>query len=163
MATFGLSGSLRLAPSWSDALGSSTLSDATTFLNTFSLANGTGVGQANAYWRDVRTVAANTVDTIETFSLPLSVLGGSGSMDLNAAKMRMLYVRNLSELVNLGLVFDAERIPVSAGGLALFNWPADPEAGAGDFLSANGGELLIRNDTATSAQYEILLIGILST
>lgn len=163
MPTFNLTGQLRFTASLTDTLSTTDVVDSVTILQSLTLADGDGTGEANAYWRDVRTVAGNTQDSIYTQNLPLSIFGGSSTLNVNAAKTRLLYVRNLSTTVNLGLVFDSERIPISAGAVALFFWPTDPEAGAGDFLSANGGDLIVRNDTATAAQYEIVLAGVKST
>ena len=62
-----------------------TVTDSASVLQTLSLANGTGSSQVNGYWRDVRTVGISATDTINTTSLPLSVFGTSGTLNLGAA------------------------------------------------------------------------------
>jgi hypothetical protein len=163
MPTFNLAGQLRFTASLTDTMSTTDVVDSVTILQSLTLADGDGTGEANAYWRDVRTVAANTQDTINLGNLPLSIFGGSSTLNLNAAKTRLLYVRNLSTTVNLGLVFDGDVIPISAGAVMLFLWPADPETGSGDFLDATGGDLIVNNDTATAADYEIVIVGVKST
>lgn len=155
MATFGLTGSLRLAPSWSDALGSSTLSDATTFLHTFSLANGTDSGQADCYWRDVRTIAASGSDQIDTLALPLNVLGGSDTIEMS--QFRLLYVKNLSDTANLTFNVAAESFDLMAGGVLLWSAPSE----ASNYPWVSQYIELDNQSTTTACIYEILLVGVL--
>ena len=155
MATFGLTGSLRLAPSWSDALGSSTLSDATTFLHTFSLANGTDEGQADCYWRDVRTIAASGSDQIDTVALPINVLGGSDTIEM--AQFRLLYVKNLSDTADLTFNMATDSFDLMRGGVLLWSAPAESsnQPWVTQYIE------LDNQSSTTSCSYEILLVGVL--
>jgi len=155
MATFGLTGSLRLAPSWSDALGSSTLSDATTFLHSFGLGNGTGNDQANCYWRDVRSVAAGATDTIDLTALPLYVLGGTGTMDM--ANVRLLYIKNGDASAVIRVSIAGEFLDVSPDGLLVWSSPQN-------VYQSGVLTLSVQNRSQAVAQsYDILLVGILAT
>jgi hypothetical protein len=152
---FNLTGNVRLVPTWEDTIGPVTLSDATTFLQTLNIANGTGTGQANAYWRDVRSVAATTTDEIELDSLPMSVMEGTGTLDL--ATVRMLYVRNRGN-VTLDVLLGGGQISVPANGLLFWNAPSAP---ASPPLGASNPPVLeIQNAAATAGSYEILLVGV---
>jgi hypothetical protein len=161
-ATFSLTGFIRLLPRWEEPIGPALLADTTTFLQTLSIANGTGAGQANAYWRDVRTVAASTNDTIDYEDLPLSVMGATGSLSI--ASLRLVYIRNRSTTKPLRFLFD----PSDLGGSDY----ADIGASGTLFWSGSGAlsqatdtahSFVIRNADATaSVDYEILIVGVKS-
>lgn len=162
MATFSLTGSLRLSPTWSDSLGASTLADATTFLASFALENGTSAGEADCYWRDVRTLAASTFEFLNLSSLPLNVLGGSGTLDI--ASLKLIYVRNLSASVTLQYEFEgASSIPELPPG-GVFLWSSATAASTGNAWTYGGENgIQVRNNGGASANYEILLIGVRAT
>jgi hypothetical protein len=155
-ASFSLTGSLRLDPRWVDDLNTTLVTDATRVNLTLSLTNGDGDGEADAYWRDVRTVAGGATDVIDLFALPLSVFGGTGTLEINQNKLRMLYIRNLSDTVTLGPILeDVEQIKVPPGGSLLLSRPADAE-----FAFPNSGSFFVVNTGTSAADYEILLIGV---
>lgn len=159
MATFTLSGQLRIVPSWADALATTTLTDSVTVFQQLTLADGDGAGEADGYWRDVRSVSATTTDTITLASLPLSVFGGSGTLDLD--ELKLVYVRNLSATLPLQLRFGYPTAQVTT----------DMMLRPGALLLLSGGTALqvdstapttieVENQGATAAQYEIVLVGV---
>jgi hypothetical protein len=154
-ASFSLTGSLRLDPRWTDDLNTTTVTDSARVNITFALANGDDDGEADAYWKDVRTVAASTTDTIDLSELPLSLFGGSEPLDM--ATVRMIYVRNLSTTIELTYaIAGGSDAGIPPGGS--FMWFA-PEATADVWLA--GSQLIeIANDGASAANYEIILIGV---
>jgi hypothetical protein len=158
-ASFSLTGSLRLDPRWVDDLNTTLVTDATRVNLSLSLTNGDGDGEADCYWRDVRTVAGGDTDVIDLSALPLSVFGGTGTLEINPNKLRMLYIRNLSDTVTLGPILeDAEQIQVPPGGSLLLSRPADAA-----FADPNAGVFFVVNTGTSAADYEILLIGVQAT
>lgn len=98
-AYFSLAGSLRVSPTWVEPLDASTVTDAVSALIAFELANGTGNGQGNAFWRDLITVAAATTTTVNLTALAMNVFGTAGTLDLD--KQKVLLVRNRSATIGL--------------------------------------------------------------
>jgi hypothetical protein len=150
--TFTLTGALRLVSSWQDDLTLTTVTDAATVQRTLSIASGTGAGQADGYWRDVRTVATSATDTIDTTALPLSVFGTSGT--LNLATVKLIYVRNQSATVTLTYDIGGTSCDLPPG--AIFLWTAGTGATNPWFAS---GDIVIEGGAA-SADYEIVLVGV---
>jgi hypothetical protein len=160
-AIFNLTGNIRIVPNWQDTIGPATLSDDTTFLQNLAIANGTGTGQANSYWRDVRTVAAVTTDAVDYEDLALSVMGGTGTLSISS--VRLLYLRNRSTTLPLRLLIDPastdEYATIAAGGTLMM---VGAGSVSGDIAAAH--TFAIRNPHATlSVAYEILIVGVKST
>lgn len=156
-ASFSLTGQIRLDPRWVDDLNTTVVTDSVRVALTLVLTNGTGTAQANAYWRDVRTVAASATDTISMATgLDLDVYGGTGTVELDPDKTRLIYVRNLSDSVTLGLVLDdEEQLLLPPAGVLLLSRPADAS-----FAVANGGDFSIVNAAAEAADYEVIIVGV---
>lgn len=162
MATsFSLAGTLRIVPQWTDDLNTTTVVDSATVLVPLTLTNGEGEGEANAFWKDVRTVAAGGSDVVNPATLSLNVFGGTGSLSIDPTKLRMLYVRNRSETQELLLVLsDDDETPLPPLASILLFWPKNTSAGVGGFASPNGGDLNVSNPGASAANYEIVLVGV---
>jgi hypothetical protein len=155
-ASFSLTGTLRLDPRWVDDLNTTLVTDATRVNLTLSLTNGDGDGEADAYWRDVRTVAAAPAsDLFDITALPLSVFGGTGT--LNIATLRAIYIRNLSETQELSYSIQGIFVPLPPLGVFFAMLPEG--SGASQWL-ADTTDIEIQNSTATAADYEIILIGV---
>lgn len=156
-AEFSLTGQIRLDPRWTDDLNTTVVTDSVRVLLPLVLTNGSGDGQANVYWRDVRTVPGTDADVISMSSgLDLDVFGGSGTVELDPDKLRLIYVRNLSDDVTLRLVLeDADELRLPPGGVFLLTRPADAP-----FAGPNGGDFSIVNTAATAADYEVILVGV---
>jgi hypothetical protein len=158
--TFSLAGQLRFVPLWTDDISPSDLSDTSTFLQTLSISNGTGATQANAYWRDVRTVAATTNDLIDLDDLPQDFMGATGS--LSFAGLRLIYIRNRSATIAIRFVFNSDDptgdyCNIAPGGTYCWigsGWPAT--------AIETEKFLAIRNAEASAATYEILIVGVLT-
>lgn len=153
--TLSITGQLRIAASWVDDLTATTVTDSASVQRTLSLATGTGAGQVNGYWRDVRTVATAATDTIDTTALPLSVFGSAGT--LNLASVKLIYVRNQSTTVTLKYDIDGSEYGLPPGAVLLWTAgtaPADTWFHAGDIVIKGG---------AASATYEIVLAGVKAT
>jgi hypothetical protein len=155
-ASFSLTGTLRLDPRLVDDLNTTLVTDATRVNLSLSLTNGDGDGEADAYWRDVRTVAGSGQDTIDLLALPLSVFGGSGTLDM--ATVRMIYIRNMSTTQPLSYEFDEtnKRIDLAPGGV--FLWSAGSDTAQTPIFSDS--EIQLSNLGNSAADYEILLIGV---
>jgi len=160
-ASFSLTGTLRLDPRLVDDLNTTLVTDATRVNLTLSLTNGDGDGEADAYWRDVRTVAGGATDGIVLSTLPLSVFGGTGTLSIDQANLRLFYIRNLSETAELSIYLeDDDKIPVPPSAVMLLHWPKPAALG---FASTNSGTITVFNDGTSAADYEILLIGVKAT
>lgn len=152
-ATFSLSGNLRLVPRWEDDIGPADLSDTTTFLQTIAISDGTGSGQANAYWRDVLNLNASEEWQYDGDTLPLTVMGASGNLSI--ATPRLLYVRNRSATSTVRWATDNGPLDIPAGGT--FLWYAPAAVSATPFLVAS-----ITNIGAAAATVEVMVVGVKS-
>jgi hypothetical protein len=154
-ASFSLTGSLRLDPRWVDDLNTTLVTDATRVNLTLSLTNGDGDGEADCYWRDVRTVAGGDTDVIDLSALPLSVFGGTGTLDM--AGVKLIYVRNLSETESLAYYVSGGSVPsIPPGGVFLLKADTSPST----VWLADDKLIEIENPGTSAADYEILLIGV---
>ena len=160
MPQFSMTGQLRIVPAWSDEMSTTTVVDSVTIQQSLSLANGTGPGQAQAYWRDVRTVTGAATDVIDLSALPVNIFGGSSTLNLDGP--RLIYVRNLSSAVrlNYGLI-DGSNQEIPPGGVFLWSSPRD--TAAGKRWLADTQQIEIQNAGATGANYEIVLVGVQGT
>ena len=160
MPTFSLAGQLRFQPTWTDTLSTTDVVDSVEIIRALTFANGTGAGQANAYWRDVRTVAATTNDFVVLTALPVSVFGGTST--LNMASVKGIYVRNMSATVTLkyGIDDGDSRPEIPPGGFMMW---FSPTAATSQPWFNTSAAVRIDNESATSAQYEIVIIGVKAT
>lgn len=163
-ASFSMTGTVRLTPTWTEPLDLVDVVDSTPIVQAVSLANGTGSGQANCYWRDTRTVAASGTDTLDLTSLPLNVYGGTST--LNLSSLKLVYVRNKSATSNLLYYLNSQdsSFVITAGGLFLWTSPVvapvgDPPA---NLITISGIEIVIDNLGTSAADYEIVLAGVKS-
>lgn len=150
--SLSITGQLRIAASWVDDLTATTVTDSASVAQALSLSTGTGAGQVNGYWRDVRTVATSATDTIDTTALPLSVFGTAGT--LNLASVKLIFVRSLSQTVTLTYDIGGANYGLPPG--AVFLWTAGT-APTNKWFS--GGNIVIEGGSA-SATYEIILAGV---
>lgn len=153
--SLAITSQLRLSASWVDDLTAATVTDSATVQRPLSLSNGTGTGQVNGYWRDVRTVAGSATDTIDLTALPLSVFGTAGTVNL--ASVKLIYVRNLSTTVTLTYDVNGANHGLPPGGV--FLWTAGTAPTNKWFTGSN---IVIEGGSA-SAQYEIVLAGVKAT
>lgn len=153
--SLSITGQLRIAAAWVDDLTATTVTDSASVAQALSLSTGTGAGQVNGYWRDVRTVAGSATDTIDTTALPLSVFGTAGT--LNLAAVKLIFVRSLSQTVTLTYVIGDRELSIPPGGI--FLWTAGVAASqpwlAAATVQIDGG--------SASATYEIILAGVQAT
>lgn len=162
-ASFSLTGTVRIVPTWTDDLNTTTVSDSVTVNQAIALTDGDGSGEADGYWRDVRTVAASATDTIQLDDLPLNVMGGAGVLDL--AELRLVYVRNRSETHNLNFWFGyksgittitTSAIAVRPGGFVVHSSPDAQRVLANQLPTL----VAVQNTGAGAADYEIVLVGV---
>lgn len=152
-ASFSLTGTIRLTPVWTEPLDLVDVVDRTAIAETISLSDGDGAGEADSYWKDVRTVAASTTDTVDLTALPLDVYGGTDTLSL--ANVRLIYVKNRSATVALSYAVGAETIALRPGGL--FFWYAASNAAAAAYSAT---EIRVTNAGASAVDYEIVLAGV---
>lgn len=150
--TLTVTGQLRIAASWVQDLTLTSVTDAATVSRLLSFANGTGANQANAYWRDVRTVGISATDTIDTTALPLSLYGTGGT--INMASVKLIYVRNQSATVTLTYDIGGTNLGLPPGGI--FCWTAGTAPANKWFDGSN----IVIEGGAASATYEIILAGV---
>lgn len=157
MPTFSMTGQLRFVPSWTDAMSTTDVVDSVTIQVPLTLSDGDGAGEADAYWRDVRTVAGSTTDVVDLSSLPVSVFGGSSTIDL--AVPRLIYVRNLSLTISLFYaLLNGSNQEIPPGGV--FLWTCGTDTAAGKRWLADTQLIEIENSGASAANYEIVLVGV---
>ena len=149
-ASFSLAGSLRVSPTWVEPLDASTVTDAVTALVTFSLENGTGTGQANAYWRDLISVGASSTTTVNMESLGMSVFGTAGTLFLD--RQKLILVRNRSTTTGITVALGTSvTAALNAGGVVLATSTA---AGWSET------SLTLTNAGAAAVAVEVYLVGV---
>ena len=153
-ASFSLTGSLRLSPTWTEPLDLVSIIDRTTISQSFALANGTAADQGDCYWKDVRTVAASATNTIDLTALPLNVYGGTDSIGISTLKL--VYVVNRSATVSLTYSIGAASVTILPGGV--FVWFGGGAAASPPIKQA--GQIQVVNAGASAADYEIVLAGV---
>lgn len=160
-ASFSLAGTLRLIPRWTDELNTTNVVDSTTVADTLALANGTGSGQANAYWRDVVTIAASGTATIDLRSLTLKAFAGTGTLTL--ASVKAICIRNRSTTASLSVGASATNrwTGLAAGAITLAGSGCLYATNvAGWATSASDKVLAITNNGAASADVEVIVAGV---
>lgn len=155
--TFTLTGTLRLLPSWVDTLTATTVTDATTISQAFSLTDGEAAGQANFYWRDVRTIAANDYDVIELEALPFKAFGGQTNVYVQA--LRMIYIRNRSTTAELRYGLESGTIGIEPSGTFFWSAPNSLAPPVSSWISPQS-RIFINNLGETATDYEIVLVGV---
>ena len=156
MPTFSLAGQLRIQPTWTDTMSTTDVVDSVEVIRPLTLANGTGPAQANAYWRDVRTVTGPSTDSINIGSLPVSVFGGSGNVSLSSVKL--IYVRNTSSFQPLFYALPSGGSgELPPGGM--FLWSSPTAGPTGPWMAGPTG-IAVQNQGATGGQYEIVVAGV---
>lgn len=160
--TFSLTSSLRVTPRWVDALDQIDVVDTASVSLSYELANGTGVGQANGYWKGIVTIGAGGNVTLDLRALSLSVFGGTGTLSL--ASVKALLIRNLSATATL-----------TVGGSVTDRWAgraADSETigPSGVLYAVNGtgwatsaSSKVLHFTSATAATCEVYIAGVKTT
>lgn len=160
-ASFSITGSLRVVPRWVDALNTVDVTDTTTTTDALSLADGTGVGQANAYYRDVLTIAAGGTATVDLRNLTLKAFGGTGTLSLTSVKV--IVIRNRSTTASLAVGgsttnrwsgFAAGAVTLGPSGCIYSTAPS------GWATTATDKVLAITNNGAAAADIELVLVGV---
>ena len=161
-ASFSLAGTLRVVPSWTDDLNTTTVVDSATALLTFTLTDGTGDAQANGYYKDVVTIAAGGTANVDLRALPLNVMGGTGTLTL--AKVKAILLRNRSttatlsagvSVANRWTALSADLLAVGTEGVFYAT-----NVNAGWATTASNKVLAITNNGAAAADVELYIIGV---
>lgn len=161
-ASFSLTGSLRIVPRWVDDLNTTTVTDTATVNLTFALADGTGDDQANGYYKDVITIAASVTATVDLRSLPLNVMGGTGTVSL--AKVKALLVKNRSTTASLAVGgTTSNRWTALAAGATTIGpdgvlYVSHPKGGYA--TSASDKVIAITNNGGSAADVELYIVGV---
>lgn len=149
-ASFSLTGTLRVVPRLVDSLNTTDVTDTATANYTFAMADGTGAGQANGFFKDVVTVAAGQTQTLTLSSLTLKAFGGTGT--LNLASQKLLLVRNRSTTRTVAVALGtAVTASVGPEGTLYVTQP-----GTGWTEST----LTLTNAGGTAADVEVYLVGV---
>lgn len=156
-ASFSLTGQLRLTPTWTDELNATDVVDSTPILQALTLTDGTGNGQANCYWKDVRTVAGNSTDTIDLMVVPLKAYGGTANVYFT--NLRMIYVKNRHASASLLFAVPDFEFSIVAGGMFLWFAPSNASSTPVSTFFANSKSIGITNVNANSIDYEIVIAG----
>ena len=162
MATFSLSAALRVIPKWVESLAVRDVTDTTTAALSLTLEDGTGANQANAYWRDVITIAAGATTTVDLTALPLKAFGGTGTLSLAAAKLVLAV--NRSDVA--GVTFNGtatNRWATFIGGAATLPAGATLYAtstAAGWTINGTNKLVTITNTGSVAATVELYFVGV---
>ena len=148
--TFSMSGTLRVVPRLTDTLNVTDVIDTATVSLTFAVADGTGAGQANTYWKDVVTVAGSGSQTISLAALPLNVFGGTGT--LNMAATKVLIARNRSTTATVALAMNSHVTATLGPDGVVYATKTDATGWAATSIT-------LTNAGATAADIELYLVG----
>jgi hypothetical protein len=88
--------SLTVSVSQSDVSTGKVYSNSTTFSNSFSLSNGTGVQEVDAVWSESGILAASGSYTIDTTSLSQSIFGAVQTVDFSGGSIKVCAIQNKS-------------------------------------------------------------------
>ncbi len=164
MATFTGTISMSLKGTLIKALdiGTSTLS--VSYPKSYTIANGTGAGQANMIWTDTRTIAASTTEDLDLYGDLANAFGDT----VNFTQIKGVFIFASSANTNNVIVGgDAASLPlfgavndvlsVKPGGcLCVY----DPSANGVAVTDTTGDVLQIANSSSgTSVSYDIIIIG----
>ena len=159
-ASFSLAGAIRLTPTWTEPLDLVDVVDRTVVAETLALANGTGSDQGNFYWKDVRTIAANSLNTIQLASLPLTTYGGTAT--LAVSQLRLIYVKNRSTSVQMQYRIRGTQPEFTLQPGGMFVWYSPSNAQHPPLAVISPATIQLRNPTNFSGDYEIVLAGVKS-
>lgn len=161
--TFSLSGFLRLIPTWVD---DTTYGDATrqaTYTQTFSLTDGNGTNQSNAFWTNTLSISGSANTTLDLRALTLSEFGATTTVGLS--NVRMLLVRNNSANHSLTLAAGdtsgwsnfqgGQSLTVPASGVMFQTAPV-----GGINTTASSKTMKITNNGNTTIGVDVLLVGV---
>jgi len=96
------SGLLRFRPTWTEPLDLVDVVDSSDLSYRQALSNGTGSGQANAYYRDVITLAGSATESIDLEDLTIQLFGGSGSLGISVVKVLLAKTLTGGATITLG-------------------------------------------------------------
>lgn len=157
-ATFTITGSLKLLPSWKDG----TVTDSTRITVPANLTNGVSDGQADVYWRDVLTIDSEQEAFVDLTNLPLSFYEGSGSVELAAVKQLLIVNKTDTSTIYLFYgtsdqwsAFASQEMAVGPLGSL---WVHSPNAGYA--VSSTSKVIPIGNDGPSTATVEIYVVGV---
>jgi hypothetical protein len=148
--SFSFTGFLRFLPTWTEPLDLVNVVDSSEFTLTSQLSNGTAAGQANQYYRDVVTVAANTEEALDLTDLTTNVYGGSGTLSFSSVRGFLLRNTSASGSVEVTLGPLIGSFPLQAGGLAYQVLPA----------GINLVAIFLLNGGGSAVDIEIHLMGV---
>lgn len=163
-ASFTLAGTLRVVPSWTDDLNTTTVVDSATALLTFTLTDGTGNGNANGFYKDVITISAGATANVDLRNLPLNVFGGTGSLSLAKVKAILLRNRSTTATLSAGVSVANRWTGLSADSLAIGTEGVvyATNLNAGWTTTTTNKVLAITNNGAAAADVELYIVGIKS-
>ena len=81
---------LRFRPTWTEPLDLVDVVDSSDLSYRQTLTTGTGSQEADAYYRDVITLAASATTTLDLSDLTLQFYGGTGSLTIYAVKVLLI-------------------------------------------------------------------------
>ena len=163
-ASFSLAGTLRVVPSWTDDLNTTTVVDSATALLTFTLTNGTGNGNADGYYKDVITITAGGTANVDLRALPLNVMGGTGTLSLATVKAILIRNRSTTATLSAGVSVANRWTALSADSIAIGTEGVvyATNVNAGWSTTASNKVLAITNNGAAAADVELYIIGVKS-
>ena len=164
MPTLSGSRSATLSYSWADTPVFGSRSESASIVNSRSIANGTGSGQANAAWRDRVTIPAGQVYSVALDDLGATAFGYAGRVVLTTLKEMRVNVRTTTadRYVLVGVVGPSDTTGYSArvnrgGDYAvadyLDGWP----------VTSGNKTVYIANPTAGPVEIDLAFVGVGTT
>lgn len=151
-----------------DTLGLTTIADSSRLEFAAQLNDGSGAGQANLVWHDLRTVTSGANDDLVLSALPQSIFGNTVNLDFAAVKGLLIVNANTATGDELrvgaapshawsapfGSATDKVRVPTNSC-LLLVNQNDGWNVAAG-----SADTLRIANPTSDDIQYKIVIVGV---
>lgn len=157
-ASFTMTGMLKLLPSWTE----NSITDSTRVELRARLTNGTGAGQANAYWRDSVAIAAGATASIDLRNLSMEFFAATGSIGMASVKQLVVVNRSTAATLAVGVsatnrwtALAAGSITVGASGVFYASY-----TGTGYATTTTDKVLAITNNGAASATVEVYVAGV---
>mgnify|MGYP006290400665 CR=1 FL=1 len=158
MSTFSMVGNLKLLPAWKDG----TITDSTRITVSANVADGTGDGQADVYWRDVLTIASEAEAFVDLTDLSMAFYGATGSVSLALVKQLLIVNKTATSTLYLWYGTTNQWSALASGESVIGPmgswWVNNPNAGYA--VTESSKVIPIGNDGPTDATVEVYVVGV---
>lgn len=164
MSVFSYSSTLQIKPTWTESLDVTDVIDKVSSKFTVELADGTGDNQADAYWKDVLTVATSATELLDLTALSTTFMGGTGTLNFASVKALLLINQSTTDSITVGGVTTNQWTALAADTLTVGPsgqlYVASP---LGGFVTSSTDKVVaLTNSGGAAVDVELYVIGVLA-